>query len=105
VDTEFYVRVRIEDGGSGMPEDVAKRIFEPFFTTKGDNGSGLGVPQVCAFMRRMGGRVSISSEQNRGTTFDLLFPAIMPDGVVAHVRGEAFRPLPVAAGSRGATTS
>jgi signal transduction histidine kinase len=58
-----------------MPEDVTARIFEPFFTTKGENGTGLGVPQVCAFMRHVGGRLSVESEVGRGTTFDLFFPA------------------------------
>jgi signal transduction histidine kinase len=105
-DAEIYIRVRIQDSGLGMSERVAKRIVEPFFTTKGEKGSGLGVPRVCAFMRRMGGRVSIVSAQNRGTTFDLLFPAIMPESSVARGdRGNVFRPLseasdpPPAAGS------
>jgi signal transduction histidine kinase len=74
-----YVRVRVQDNGLGMPEKVVKRIVELFFTTKGEEGSGLGIPQVCAFMRHMGGHVNVASEQSRGTTFDLLFPAIAPD--------------------------
>jgi signal transduction histidine kinase len=105
-DAEIYVRVRIQDNGLGMPERVANRIFEPFFTTKGEKGSGLGVPQVCAFMRRMGGHVSIASEQNRGTTFDLLFPAIMPESGLSHGnRGDAFRPLSEVSGTPRALTS
>lgn len=73
-----YVQVRVQDNGSGMPDDVAQRAFDPFFTTKGDKGTGLGVPQVGAFMRRIGGHISISSEFGRGTTVDLFFPAIGP---------------------------
>jgi signal transduction histidine kinase len=71
-----YVRVRVQDNGLGMSGPVVEKIFEPFFTTKGEKGTGLGVPQVCAFMRNVGGRVSVASELGRGTTFDLLFPAI-----------------------------
>lgn len=74
-----YVRVRVQDNGSGMPDHVAQRVFDPFFTTKGAKGTGLGVPQVGAFMRRIGGHVSISSELGRGTTVDLFFPAIKHD--------------------------
>jgi signal transduction histidine kinase len=71
-----YVRVRVQDNGSGMPGHVARRVFEPFFTTKGYKGTGLGVPQAGAFMRHIGGHVAVSSEPGRGTTVDLFFPAI-----------------------------
>jgi signal transduction histidine kinase len=74
-----YVRVRVQDNGSGMPDHVVRRIFEPFFTTKGEKGTGLGVSQVRAFMRQIGGHVSVTSELGLGTTFDLFFPAIELD--------------------------
>lgn len=79
-----YVRVRVQDNGSGMPDHVAQRVFDPFFTTKGEKGTGLGVPQVGAFMRRIGGHINISSEFGRGTTIDLFFPAIEPDTPLGH---------------------
>jgi signal transduction histidine kinase len=69
-----YVRVRVCDTGAGMPPDVLARIFDPFFTTKGDNGTGLGVPQVQAAMRRLGGSVAVHSKVGKGTRFDLYFP-------------------------------
>lgn len=75
-----YIRVRVKDYGHGMSEDVVKKIFDPFFTTKGEKGTGLGLPQVCAFMRQIGGHVNVSSEQGFGTTVDLLFPSIEADG-------------------------
>lgn len=74
-----YVRVRVQDNGAGMPDHVARRVFEPFFTTKGEKGTGLGVPQVGAFMHHIGGRVTVSSEQGRGTTVDLFFPTMETD--------------------------
>ncbi|MGB7705093.1 MAG: ATP-binding protein, partial [Pseudolabrys sp.] len=52
-------------------------------TTKGENGNGLGLPHVYEFMRRVGGHISVTSEWGRGTTFDLLFPSVEPDGPVA----------------------
>lgn len=69
-----YVRVRVKDNGQGMSADVARRIFDPFFTTKGESGTGLGLPQVSAFMRLIGGYVSVTSEQGVGTAVDLLLP-------------------------------
>jgi len=75
-----YVRVSVKDDGIGMPDQVLQNIFRPFFTTKGEHGTGLGVPQVAAFMRRIDGYVRVASELGRGTTFDLFFPAIDSNG-------------------------
>lgn len=69
-----YVRVRVQDSGVGIPPEVMRRIFEPFFTTKGENGTGLGIPQVQAMMRRIGGYLCIDSKIGAGSTFDLFFP-------------------------------
>ena len=75
----FYARVRVKDSGQGMSEAVLEKIFDPLFTTKGEKGTGLGLPQVCAFMRLIGGHIEVASELGLGTTFDLLFPSIKPD--------------------------
>jgi signal transduction histidine kinase len=71
-----YVGIRVSDNGQGMSPEVLARIFDPLFTTKGDKGTGLGVPQVCAFMRSVDGRVDVTSEPGGGTTFELRFPAL-----------------------------
>ena len=71
-----YVRVRVKDNGSGMTKQIVEKIFEPFFTTKGEKGTGLGITQVGAFMRHIGGHVAVASEPGLGTTFDLFFPAV-----------------------------
>ena len=64
-----------------MPAEVVRKVFDPFFTTKGEKGTGLGLPHVYAFMRLIGGHVSVTSERGSGTTFDLLFPSVEPDGI------------------------
>lgn len=74
-----YARVRVVDGGHGMPEEILRRVFDPFFTTKGETGTGIGLSQVYAFTQMVGGHVSIASEQGVGTTVALLFPAIPSD--------------------------
>ena len=74
-DHDLFVRVRVEDTGEGMPLEVTRRIFDPYFTTKGETGTGLGVPQVCAFMKAAGGYLRIDSRVGEGTAFDLFFPA------------------------------
>ncbi len=76
----IYVRVRVKDCGEGMPPETLMRIFDPFFTTKGERGTGLGLPQVCAFMRLIGGYVNVVSECEKGTIVDLLFPTAASRG-------------------------
>lgn len=68
-----YIQVSIIDNGSGINEDIKEHIFEPFFTTKGDKGSGLGLSQVYAFMKRSNGSISINSEPRQGTNISLFF--------------------------------
>ncbi len=79
-----YVRVRVQDSGQGMSADVVRRIFDPLFTTKGEKGTGLGLPQVLAFMQLIGGYVNVSSEVGIGRTFDLFFPQSSPAGSSEH---------------------
>jgi signal transduction histidine kinase len=71
-----YVRVRVEDEGTGIPADVIDRIFDPHFSTKGNKGTGLGLPHVLAVMHLMGGHVRIRSQVGQGTTVELLCPAM-----------------------------
>jgi signal transduction histidine kinase len=75
----LYVRVQVKDNGQGMRPEITRRVFDPFFTTKGERGTGLGLPQVSAFMRPIKGHVSIASEWGVGTTVTLFFPSAEAD--------------------------
>ena len=71
-----FVRVRVQDTGTGMPKEVADRAFEPFFTTKPKGeGTGLGLATVYGIVAQAGGDVRIYSEPGIGTTFHVLLPA------------------------------
>jgi signal transduction histidine kinase len=70
-----FVRVSVADNGQGIDEQRAARIFEPFFTTKGEQGTGLGLPQVCELMRQVKGQIRVTTSPGEGTRFDLFFPA------------------------------
>jgi CheY-like chemotaxis protein len=70
-----YVRLAIEDEGSGIPQDLLERVTEPFFTTKEvGKGTGLGLSMVYGFARQSGGSLSIHSEEGQGTSVELWLP-------------------------------
>ncbi len=66
--------VRVTDDGPGIPADVEAHIFEPFFTTKGEEGTGLGLAMVYAFVQRSRGRLSVETAPGKGASFTLWFP-------------------------------
>jgi CheY-like chemotaxis protein len=73
-----FVRVRVEDSGSGIPREIRDRIFEPFFTTKPiGKGTGLGLSTSLAIVRSHGGTITVESGLGSGTRFDVYLPANM----------------------------
>ena len=68
-----FVRIDIQDSGTGIPKDVLDKIFAPFFTTKA-RGTGLGLAVVKKVIDRHNGRVEASSEVGKGTCFKLFLP-------------------------------
>ncbi len=70
-----YLRLSVQDTGTGIAEDVLDRIFDPFFTTKPvGKGSGLGLAMVYAIVKNCGGQVFVDSRIGEGSTFELLLP-------------------------------
>lgn len=70
-----YLKVSVEDTGSGIPKEIRGKIFEPFFTTKEvGKGTGMGLSMVYGTMQEHKGNITVQSTRNRGTVFSLYFP-------------------------------
>jgi signal transduction histidine kinase len=73
-----FVRLEVEDNGSGIPQDVLEKIFDPFFTTKTHGGTGLGLAISKQIIEEVRGRISVESEPGRGTRFSVELPVAVP---------------------------
>jgi two-component system, OmpR family, phosphate regulon sensor histidine kinase PhoR len=76
---ETDVTIEVEDTGIGIPTHSLQRVFERFYRVdKGRSrqmgGTGLGLAIVKHATRAHGGRVSVRSEEGRGTTFSVTLP-------------------------------
>ena len=77
--------LEVHDTGKGIPVANLARIFDPFFTTKPvGQGTGLGLSICYGIVEKMGGKITVESEIEKGTAFTVIFPqeAPLPDGGV-----------------------
>lgn len=77
-----YVCIRVEDTGTGIPDDILPRIFDPFFTTKEvGRGTGLGLAAVQGTVIEHGGAVQVKSAVGHGSVFSIYLPSQIPDQI------------------------
>ncbi|MDC1451137.1 ATP-binding protein [Vicingaceae bacterium] len=72
-DAENTYLVKINDNGTGITETQSERIFEPNFTTK-SSGTGLGLAMSKSIVDHMNGKITFTSNENVGTTFQIELP-------------------------------
>jgi PAS domain S-box-containing protein len=72
---EKNVVVTVEDNGEGIPKSKLPSIFDMFYrATDNNQGTGLGLYIVKNVVEKLGGKVGVESEQNRGTIFKVELP-------------------------------
>ena len=68
-----YIKIEVQDSGTGIPADKLDRIFDPYFTTKED-GNGLGLASSYSIIKRHDGTISVESEPGKGSCFSVVLP-------------------------------
>jgi nitrogen-specific signal transduction histidine kinase/CheY-like chemotaxis protein len=69
-----YVKVEVQDQGSGISPLNREKIFDPYFTTK-SKGSGLGLSIVHSVITKHNGAVDFQCQPGKGTLFFIYLPA------------------------------
>ncbi|MBE0427158.1 MAG: PAS domain S-box protein [Nitrospirae bacterium] len=70
-----YVVLTVSDTGCGIPKNIINKVFDPFFTTKEKGkGTGLGLAMVYGIVKDHRGYISVQSEIDKGTIFDIYLP-------------------------------
>jgi signal transduction histidine kinase len=72
------VELVVRDSGPGIASHTLPRIFEPFFSTK-SRGLGMGLAITKSIIDAHGGKLSVSSNSDRGTTFVIRLPIATGD--------------------------
>jgi two-component system NtrC family sensor kinase len=74
-----HINIMFTDNGCGIKKHVLPRIFDPFFTTKDiGKGTGLGLSICYGIVVKHGGKISVKTRVNEGTTFTVRMPIAPP---------------------------
>lgn len=69
------VKISFHDTGKGIPPEIIEKVFAPFFTTKPvGKGTGLGLSVSSGIIERHQGKLEVTSEVGKGSTFVITLP-------------------------------
>jgi signal transduction histidine kinase len=79
VDKPTEVSIKIFDSGKGIRETDLPYVLDPFFRadaarTPGDCHSGLGLSIACRLIEAHDGKLTLTSEEGKGTTAEIVVP-------------------------------
>ena len=73
--TDAEALIEVEDTGVGIRADLVPLVFEPFRQAhRGRGGTGLGLAVVRAMVEAHGGRVTVESQEGKGSRFTVVLP-------------------------------
>ena len=72
---EDNIVIEVSDDGPGIPEENLSQLFDPFFTTKPvGKGTGLGLSICYGIIDKLGGKITVRSTIDKGSTFRVRIP-------------------------------
>ena len=83
-----YIKISVEDQGSGIPKENLSNIFDPFFTTK-KQGNGLGLSSTYSIIKKHNGMITVYSELGKGTVFHIYIPSSLKEIVKKEDKSKA----------------
>ena len=90
-----FMRITVEDHGTGISEANLQRMFDPFFTTKGrDKGTGLGLSISDGIVKAHGGHITCETELGAYTRFHVDLPVQHDGSTVTERSSHALRQGP-----------
>ena len=88
-----YVRITVSDTGCGISKKDLDIVFDPYFTTKEKGkGTGLGLSVVHGIVKAHSGIITVDSEVNRGSQFQVYLPIAKGMGTVDTVKRDKQAP-------------
>lgn len=74
-----HMLIEVEDNGMGMDDDLLANLFQPFVqgessSTRRVGGTGLGLVISRNLVEMFGGRIEVSSQVGKGSTFTVFLP-------------------------------
>lgn len=77
--SNYILHIRVEDEGEGIPSSEIAKIFDRFYQVKTKNqhrysGTGIGLSLTKEMVEIENGELYVSSVEEKGTRFDLIFP-------------------------------
>jgi signal transduction histidine kinase len=80
VDAGAELELAVEDTGAGIPERDLPHIFDSYRQAHtGRGGTGLGLAIVRGVVEAHGGRVTVESQEGKGSRFTVLLPRSLPE--------------------------
>ena len=73
-------KITIQDNGIGISKSNQTKVFDMFYrATETSEGSGIGLYIVKNALNKLGGQIKVSSEENKGTKFEINIPNQMSE--------------------------
>jgi len=83
-----WVNITVQDTGIGMTEDQTSQVFEAFqqvdqSLTRKYQGTGLGLAITDSLVELMGGKITVYSQINEGSRFEVKLPRYVTDNAIS----------------------